>query len=99
MKTIEKKILSSHYSSAFQEDGVHVCVGMYRSYIHCIYAASIYIQYIQLNKVKFCMLLIQYLIEVLGRKVGQKHKYQEVDVFVLILKKICALTLEAVNIS
>lgn len=45
------------------------------------------------------MLLTPYRIEGWGRKVEQKQKYQKVDIFVSILKKTCALTLEAVKIS
>lgn len=45
------------------------------------------------------MLPTRYLIEVFGKKVEQKQKYQEVDIFVWIRKKICALTLEAVKMN
>lgn len=73
------------------------CVGVYRSYLYCLYVYSVYIQYLQLNKVKAYMLRTQYLIEVSGKTVEQK--YRGVDIFVLIREEVCALTLEAVKIN
>lgn len=60
---------------------------------------SVYIQYIQLNNMKAYMLRTQYLIEVSGKTVEQKQKYQGVGIFVLIREEVCALTLEAVKIN
>lgn len=45
------------------------------------------------------MLRTQYLIEVSGKTVEQKQKYQGVGIFVLIREEVCALTLEAVKIN
>lgn len=62
----------------------------------CTYVYCVYIQSIQLNKVKFCATLTRLLTnQSLWEKSGTETEMSSVRHFVLILKKICVLTVEA----
>lgn len=79
---------------------LQIHVYMWWVYMIGIYVYGVYIQYRQLNKIKFCTTLTQLLTnQSVWERSGTETETSSIRHFLLILKKICVLTVEAEKLN